>query len=76
MQLRIRSSFAIRRGPPSCIFIDASLSKRSLHGVPRREKNSGLPYSKPTHYHSWALADYSVIGACGLAMTMTVKMTE
>jgi hypothetical protein len=26
-----------------------SLSKGSLHGMPRRDSNSGLPYSKPTH---------------------------
>ncbi len=50
MQSSILLSFIIFRGPSSCIFIAFPLSKRSLLGVPSRESNSGLPYSKPTHY--------------------------
>ncbi len=43
-------SFQICRDPPSCIFIAVPLSKRRLPGMPRRESNSGLTYSKRTHY--------------------------
>ncbi len=49
----ILTSFIIFWGLYSCIFIASPISKRSLYGVPIRESNSGLPYSKPTHYH-WA----------------------
>ncbi len=50
IQSHIHSSFTIRRGPSSWILIASSLSKGSLHGMPSRDSNSGLPYSKPTHY--------------------------
>ncbi len=48
--ITLRSSFTIRRGPSSWILIASSLSKESLHGMPSRDSNPGLPYSKPTHY--------------------------
>ncbi len=57
IQSYVLSSFVICRGPSSCIFI-APLSKRSLLGVPSRESNSGLPYSKPTHYQLNCAAPY------------------
>ncbi len=48
--ITLRSSFTIPRGPSSWILIASSLSKGSLHGMPSRDLNSSLPYSKPTHY--------------------------
>ncbi len=51
--ITLRSSFAIRRGPSSWILIASSLSKGSLHGMPSRDSNSGLPYSKPSCAASW-----------------------
>jgi hypothetical protein len=35
---------------PISISSQLSLSGRNLHGVPSRDSNSGLPYSKPVRY--------------------------
>jgi hypothetical protein len=43
------SSVAIRRGPLH-LLIAGQLSGKTLPVVESRESNSGLPYSKPTHY--------------------------
>ncbi len=63
--ITLRSSFTIRRGPSSWIQIASSLSKGSLHGMQRRDSNSGLPYrgysySKPTHYQLNCAASYFI----------------
>jgi hypothetical protein len=50
MHSHIHKSFTIRRGPSSCILIASLFSKRNLHGVPRRDLNSGLSCSKPMDY--------------------------
>ncbi len=39
----------IRRGPSPYLH-SCRLSGRNLHGVPSRDSNSGLPYSKPARY--------------------------
>jgi len=44
-------SFILQHLPRPYIFIGYTHRKRRLHGVPSRESNSGLPYSKPMHYH-------------------------
>ncbi len=36
---------------PLHLLIADQLSGKNLPGVPSRVSNSGLPYSKPTHYH-------------------------
>ncbi len=44
----------IRRHPPRFLSISPHrlpAQWENLPGVPSRESNSGLPYSKPTHYH-------------------------
>ncbi len=60
--ITLRSSFIIRRGPSSWFLIASSLSKWSLHGMPSRDSNSGLPYSKPTHYQLSCAASLCVLG--------------
>ncbi len=39
------------RSGPSPYLHSCRLSGRNLHEVPNRDSNSGLPYSKPAHYH-------------------------
>ncbi len=56
--ITLHSYFTIRRSLSSWILIASSLSKGSLHGMPNRESNSGLPYSKPTHYQLSCAAPY------------------
>ncbi len=49
--LTIHSSVATGRGSSPSLLIACQLSGKTLPVVPCRESNSGLPYSKPTHYH-------------------------
>jgi hypothetical protein len=47
VQSDLHSSFTIRRGLACFV----AQQEKQLHGVSCRESDSGLPYSKPTHYH-------------------------
>jgi hypothetical protein len=46
----IHSSFINIRWGPSPYLHSCRLSGRNLHGVPSRDSNPGLPYSKPARY--------------------------
>jgi hypothetical protein len=43
-------SFILHHSPRPAVLYPHRLFAYSLHGVPSRDSNYGMPYSKPTHY--------------------------
>jgi hypothetical protein len=55
--------------PPHRFFAQ---QEKNLHGAPSRESNSGLPFSKPTHYQLSYSAPLRIIAGVGTGCSMQI----